>query len=255
MQVALAQYDIVWEDPVANLAKVRSFVSRDVDLLVLPETCLTGFTMEPDSLAESMEGEHIRTLQLLADEHEVALMGSLVVREKDHIFNRMILFTPNDAMQYYDKRHLFTLGGEGKNYTAGANDGIFQLAIGDEVWKICARICYDLRFPAWCRNTTDYDLLVFVASWPEKRHHAWLNLVQARAIENQAYTIGVNRIGHDGNGLNYLGGSLVVDYNGEVIVSPNASPGLSKVVLSRENMLRYRTKLPFLGDRDHFVLD
>ena len=135
-------------------------------------------------------------------------------------------------------------------YTVGKNDGIFQLG----EWKICGRICYDLRFPAWSRNNTGYDLLIYVANWPKARHHAWRNLIQARAIENQAYCIGVNRIGHDGNDLDYIGGSMVVDYNGDIIADAKDSDNIVKVELSKENLITYRKKLPFLKDQDRFTL-
>jgi len=255
MRVALAQYDIQWEAPIANLEKIKTFITDDVDLLVLPEMCLTGFTMEPEGVAESMDGDHIQMLQNLADQHDLGIMGSLVVQENGKLFNRLMLFAPNQSIQTYDKRHLFTFGGESRNYTAGSNDGIFHLKVNDQEWKICARICYDLRFPAWCRNMVDYDLIVFVASWPEKRHHAWQNLIQARAIENQAYAIGVNRTGKDGNNLNYLGGSRVVDYNGDVLYDVEDKEGVSIVTLEKQKMLTYREKLPFLQDRDAIRID
>jgi len=255
MRVALAQFDIVWEDPKSNLEKIKSFISNDMDLLVFPEMFLTGFTMEPQAVAELMGGEHIQSLQDLADEYEIGIMGSLVVEEDGKLYNRMILFSPNQPKQTYDKRHLFTFGGEGRNYTSGSNDGLFRFRKNGEEWKICARICYDLRFPGWCRNMSDYDLIVFVASWPEKRHHAWLNLIQARAIENQAYAIGVNRIGKDGNDLSYLGGSLAVDYNGEILINSGEKEGTKTVILEKEKMLHYREKLPFLQDRDRISID
>ena len=250
MRVSLAQFDIHWEDPTANLGVVKTMMSTKSDLVVLPEMFLTGFTMDPHSIAASMDGHEIQSLQDMVDTSGTALMGSLVVKEENQLFNRMILFTPNESMQYYDKRHLFSFGGEGRNYTAGNNDGIFHL----KDWKICARICYDLRFPAWCRNTMDYDLIVFVASWPKARHHAWTNLVQARAIENQAFAIGVNRLGSDGNNLDYLGGSLAVDYNGEIITHAGSDKEVRTVTLDKAAMLNYRSKLPFLKDQDRFTI-
>ena len=251
MRVTLAQFDIHWEDPNANLAVVEDMIPQDTDLVVFPEMFLTGFTMDPINVASTMEGGHIRSLQDIANASGIALMGSLVVKEKNHLYNRMILFTPHDELQYYDKRHLFSIGGEGRKYTSGENDGIFQL----NGWKICARICYDLRFPAWCRNTMDYDLIVFVASWPKARHHAWTNLVQARAIENQAFAIGVNRLGRDGNDLDYLGGSIAVDYNGDIVADAGNENDVVTVDLDRDAMLNYRTKLPFLKDQDRFTLN
>ena len=250
MRVGLAQFDIQWETPDVNLEIVRSKVTSDLDLIVFPEMFLTGFSMDPHNIAEKMDGPRIQALQSLADDHGTAIMGSLIVEEEGQLYNRMLLFTPNGTIQSYDKRHLFTFGGEGRNYTAGNTDGIFQL--GD--WKICARICYDLRFPVWCRNTSEYDLIVFVASWPKTRHHAWLNLVQARAIENQAFSIGVNRTGFDGNELAYLGGSLAVDYNGDVLANANDSNDVMVVELNKQHMLEYRQKLPFLPDQDKFTI-
>jgi predicted amidohydrolase len=251
MRVTLAQFDIHWEDPNANLAMVKTMIPQGTDLVVLPEMFLTGFTMNPHGVAASMDGDDIQSLQDIANTSGTALMGSLVVKEGNHLYNRMILFTPDGEMQYYDKRHLFSFGGEGRNYTAGENEGIFHL----NGWKLCARICYDLRFPVWCRNTMDYDLIVFVASWPKARHHAWINLIQARAIENQAYAIGVNRLGRDGNNLEYLGGSMTVDYNGEVIGDAGDGNDLVTVDLDRNAMLHYRSKLPFLKDQDRFAID
>jgi len=251
MQVALIQFDIVWEDPRANLSTIREMLPKEVDLAILPEMFLTGFTMEPKQVAEAMESENVTTLQNLADETGVAIMGSLVIEENSKLFNRLILFSPGASMQYYDKRHLFTYGGEGQNYSAGKNSGIFQL----KDWKICARICYDLRFPTWCRNTMDYDLIVFVASWPKARHHAWTNLIQARAIENQAFAIGVNRIGQDGNNLEYLGGSMAVNYNGDIIADVEGKSEVRIVQLDKTAMENYRAKLPFLKDQDRFTID
>ncbi len=251
MRVSLAQFDVQWKDPKANLAIVEASATSDVDLVVFPEMFLTGFVMEPQRVAETMNGANIQRLQHISDEADTAIMGSLVVKEDGRLYNRMILFTPKSPMQHYDKRHLFSFGGEGENYTSGDNNGIFRL----QDWTICARICYDLRFPAWCRNTMDYDLIIFVASWPRARHHAWTNLVQARAIENQAYAIGVNRLGHDGNDLDYLGGAMAVDYDGNIVADAGDSADAIIVDLDKKAMLNYRDKLPFLKDQDDITIN
>jgi len=251
MRVALAQFDIQWEQPDANMEILESMILSDFDLIVFPEMCLTGFTMEPGDLPEYMDGTRFKTLQGIADRTDLAILGSFVVRDEKEVYNRMMLFTPQQGVQFYDKRHLFSYSGEHRAYTPGTNDGIFQLG----EWKICGRICYDLRFPVWSRNTMGYDLLIYVANWTHTRHHAWVNLLQARAIENQAYTIGVNRIGKDDNGLKYLGGSMCVDYNGDIVA--DAKDGLDIVFaeLSLESMHSYRRELPFLNDQDQFTIN
>jgi omega-amidase len=253
MRVMLMQAPLIWENPSSNRnyfeAKINEITSV-VDLIVLPEMFTSGFTMNPEPVAETMEGETIVWLKSLAKARNCAIMGSLVIAENGNFYNRLVFVFPSGEIQSYDKRHLFTLAGEDKVYTSG-NQKIVVDYLG---WKICPLICYDLRFPAFSRNSEDYDLLIYVASWPKIRTNAWDALLKARAIENMSYTIGVNRIGSDANGYEYIGHSQAVDFLGNYVLEPEEYEGFFTVKLDQEKMLETRQKLGFLNDRDSFEI-
>ena len=251
MKVALIQADLIWEDAQQNRKNFETkiyAVASDVDLIVLPEMFTTGFTMHPEGRSETMEGETIRWMTTLASSHAVAITGSLIIKENNQFYNRLVFVFPNGNIRQYDKRHLFSLAGEDKTYTAGKQ----KLLIEYNGWKICPLICYDLRFPVFSRNVEDYDLLLYVANWPKTRITAWDVLLKARAVENMCYAIGVNRIGADENDLQYCGHSQVVDFLGHEMVTSNEEEDVFTAILNRDEMLETRSKLGFLNDRDDF---
>jgi predicted amidohydrolase len=254
MKIALIQTELIWENPKENRIllqdKINS-ISHYVDIIVLPEMFTSGFTMNPESVAETMQGETISWLQNLAKSKNCAITGSLVITENGNFYNRLVFVFPDGKIETYNKRHLFTLAGEHKVYTAGKP----KLIIYYKGFKICALICYDLRFPVFSRNVENYDLLIYVANWPKVRIKAWDVLLQARAIENMCFVIGVNRIGLDGNNHEYLGHSQAIDYLGNSIIEPEKSAGIFYAELNKNNLLETRKKLAFLDDRDLFDLD
>jgi len=252
LKIALIQSPLVWENPEANrqaFSKKIESISNDVDLIVLPEMFTTGFTMDPQKI-NPLEG--VKTLEWMqnkVDKKNVALVGSIVFCEENKYYNRLYFVTPNTASYSYDKRHTFTLAGEDKVYKAGAS----RLIIDYKGFKICPLICYDLRFPVWARNNEDYDILLYVANWPKPRVNAWDALLKARAIENMAYSIGVNRIGKDISEYEYNGHSAVYDVLGEQLVFSEKEEILY-ATLSKEHIETTRNKLKFLDDRDQFIL-
>ena len=253
MKIALIQSSLIWENPIANrnhFEEKINAITEKIDLIVLPEMFTTGFTMNPNNLAETMEGETISWLQSLAEAKNSAITGSLVIKENDNFYNRLVFVFPSGEMQFYDKRHLFTLAGEDKIYTSGKEKLIVEY-LG---WKICPLVCYDLRFPVFARNVEDYDLLIYVANWPKPRVNAWDILLKARAVENMCYSIGVNRIGFDNNNFEHVGHSQLVDFLGNYVLEPQETEGVFIVELNKEKLLETRKKLGFLNDRDSFEL-
>jgi len=253
MKIALIQAPLVWENPKANRAyfeeKIKS-VSEEIDLIVLPEMFTTGFTMEPKNLWETMDGETIMLLKNLAKAKDVAITGSLIIKENDKLFNRLVFVFPSGIVEKYDKRHLFSLAGEEEIYTSGKD----KLIVEYRGWKICPLICYDLRFPVFARNVEEYDLLIYAANWPTQRIHAWNTLLKARAVENMAYTVGVNRIGEDDNGYPHIGHSQVIDFLGEYVLEPQESEAIFTVALDKKELEEAREKYGFLSDRDDFEI-
>ena len=253
MKVAVIQSPLVWEDPQLNRnyfeAKINTIVS-EVDLIVLPEMFTTGFTMQAEAVAETMQGQTMLWLQSLAKASKCAITGSLIVTEDGKFYNRMVFVFPTGEVQQYDKRHLFTLAGENVVFTAGTE----KIIIEYKGWKICPLICYDLRFPVFSRNTENYDMLIYVANWPKTRINAWDTLLKARAIENMSYTIGVNRLGVDGTNLEYVGHSQIVDYLGNSVLEPQKGEGVYIAELDKNRLLDTRKKLDFLKDQDQFQL-
>lgn len=223
---------------------------EEVDLIVLPEMFSSGFTMNPKAVAETMNGETIAWLQHLAKAKDCAITGSLVIEENGKYYNRLVFVYPNGELKTYDKRHLFTLAGEDKVYTAGKE----KLIIEYKGFRICPLICYDLRFPVFARNVEDYDVLIYVANWPKPRINAWDILLKARAVENMSYAIGVNRIGMDENELEYVGHTQAVDFLGNYLLEAQETDGVFIVELDKEKVLETRSKLAFLKDKDSFKL-
>ncbi|MET0759903.1 MAG: amidohydrolase [Flavobacterium sp.] len=253
MKIALIQASLIWENPQANRAyfseKINA-IQEKLDLIVLPEMFTTGFTMNPISVAETMQGETISWLKTLTKSKNIAITGSLIIKENNQFYNRLVFIFPSGELQYYDKRHLFTLAGEDKTYTKGTD----KLIVDYLGWKICPLICYDLRFPVFARNMEDYDLLIYVANWPEPRINAWDALLKARAIENMSYVIGLNRIGEDQNKHNYPGHSQALDCLGNYLIAPNEQEDVFITFLDKQKMLETREKFGFLNDRDLFSI-
>ena len=253
MKIALIQSPLIWENPKANrlyFEEKINVITEKIDLIVLPEMFTTGFTMNPNEVAETMQGETIAWLQSLARSKNTAITGSLIIKENNNFYNRLVFVFPNGEIQTYDKRHLFTLVGEDKIYTSGKE----KLIVEYKGFKICPLVCYDLRFPVFARNTEDYDVLIFVANWPKPRINAWDALLKARAIENMSYVIGVNRIGEDSNKHEYLGHSQAVDYLGNYIIEPQEAEGVFITTLDKEKLIETRNKFGFLNDRDAFEI-
>jgi len=253
MKIAVIQSSLVWENPKANRSYFESkisAISETVDLIVLPEMFTSGFTMNPKEVAETMNGETVSWMQSLAKAKNCAITGSLVITENNNFYNRLVFVFPSGEMQHYDKRHLFSLAEEDKTYTSGKE----KLLIEYKGWKICPLICYDLRFPVFSRNVENYDLLLYVASWPKPRINAWDALLKARAIENMSYVVGVNRIGLDANNFEYVGHSQAIDFLGNYIVEPFENEAVKILTLDKNQMLETRQKLNFLNDQDAFKI-
>ena len=254
LKVAIIQSDLVWEQPKKNrkhfTEKIET-INTAVDVIVLPEMFTTGFTMNPNEVAEPMDGKTVTWMQNTAIETNAAIAGSVVITENGKFYNRFLFVEPNGTVAHYDKRHTFTLAGEDKVYTSGNK----KVVIEYKGWKICPMVCYDLRFPVWARNAENYDVLVYVANWPKPRVLAWDTLLKARAIENMSYCIGVNRIGEDNEHNEYCGHSAVYDILGNNITPIKPNKEHTEIVTLERNQINfYRNKLRFLDDKDHFIL-
>lgn len=251
MKTALIQTNIIWENPSENRRileeKINALIEA-IDLIILPEMFTSGFTMHPNLVAETMDGSTISWLKNIAKAKNCAITGSLIITENGNFYNRMVFVFPNGEMQFYDKKHLFTLAGEDKVYTSGNE----KVVVKYNHWKICLQVCYDLRFPVFSRNTENYDVLIYVASWPKVRTNAWDILLKARAVENLSYVIGVNRIGTDNNDFEYIGHSQIIDELGNFIIEPTENEGVFMANLDKNKMLETRNKLNFLNDKDAF---
>ncbi len=252
LKIALVQTALKWEDPEANVKHIARFLAEcdaDTNIIVLPEMFSTGFTMNPAQVAESMEDTTVQWMKSEAARYDAAIVGSLVIQEKNMFHNRLIFAEPSGKIWYYDKRHTFTLAGEDKVYTAGTD----RLIVEYLGWRICPLICYDLRFPVWARNNVNYQVLLYVANWPAPRIEAWDTLLKARAIENMCYCIGVNRIGSDENNHLYTGHSAVYDALGNRMVFMEKEE-IQHLTISGPELLNKRDKFKFLEDRDIFNL-
>lgn len=250
LKISLAEFDIEWENPQANLEFLDSLLENHAsDLVVLPEMFTTGFSMNAGSIAEKPFGESFEWMRSKAEEGNCAVCGSISTKENGKFYNRHYFVTPGKSV-FYDKKHLFGYGKEPEAYSPGNE----IVSVGYLGWKFRLTTCYDLRFPVWCRNSDDYDALICVANWPAVRTEPWKALLKARAIENMAYTIGVNRIGIDDYDLKYNGNSKVFDAIGEEIKLKPERKFLHQAELSAESLLNYRKNYGFLNDRDKFLL-
>jgi predicted amidohydrolase len=254
LHIALVQADIVWEDKAANLRQYENYIENiqgKKEVIVLPEMFSTGFSMAPGRLAETMDGDTVLWMKEMSRRHRAIITGSLIIEEDGKYYNRLLWVRPDGEVGKYDKRHLFGYADEDKHYTPGGK----RLIASVNGWRICLMVCYDLRFPVWARNTgAEYDVLLYVANWPEKRSLAWKTLLQARAIENMSYTVGVNRVGNDAMGLSYKGESSVFGPLGELLWQKADEPASQAVVLEKTHLEQTRQQLPFLNDADKFML-
>lgn len=255
LRLTMIQSDIVWENREANLNKQENRLkelSGKTDLIVFPEMFTTGFSMNSASLADTENGETIQRLKHWSDTYEFALSGSFICVQDNQYFNRGFFIAPGNNPVYYDKRHLFRMGNESQNFSAGNRQTITTY----KGWNICLSICYDLRFPVWLRNNeARYDLLLVSACWPQPRISTWDILLQARAIENQAYVCGVNRVGKDPSGLYYPGHSAVIDPKGKTLLSASeGTESIDTATLSANDLIRFRKKFPVLQDADLFTI-
>ena len=253
LKIAGIQTELFWEDIDKNIehfyAKIDS-ISEDVDLIILPETFSTGFSMN-QSITEPMNGKAVSWIKQKAIEKKCCIGGSVLITENGEFYNRMIIAKSDGEILTYDKRHLFSFGDEDKHFSPGNERVVFEL----NGWKICPQICYDLRFPVWSRNTSEIDLYVYVANWPEVRKNPWSNLLISRAIENVSYVIGVNRVGFDGTDKNYSGNSVIIDYKGEEISQiPEYKNHIEITTLNKQNLIDFRAKFSALNDGDKFKI-
>ena len=254
LSIHLIQVDLAWENKVENLTTIQREIENlpeSADLVILPEMFSTGFTMKPDFVAETMSGKTVVWMKQMAAKFNIALVGSIVITEDEKFYNRLLFVTKDGILETYDKRHLFSYAGEEKVYTAGTERKI----INYKGWNICLQICYDLRFPVFIRNHGEYDLLLFVANWPESRVVAWDALLKARAIENICYVAGVNRVGNDKHNYFHNGHSQLIDYLGEYLIKPQEKVGAFQYTIEKQPLLDVREKLGFLSDADHFTLE
>lgn len=254
LNVTLIQADIVWEDKNANLKQYQSFIESVQDkkeVVVLPEMFSTGFSMNTQALAEPMDGPTAQWMKNIAKQHRCILTGSLIIEDEGKYYNRLLWVQPDGVMHHYDKRHLFAYADEHNHFTPGDK----RLIVSVKGFRICPMVCYDLRFPVWARNRDEeYDVLLYVANWPERRNLAWKTLLPARAIENLSYVIGVNRVGLDAKGLSYTGDSAVYGLLGEKLYEVSNTSAVYTITLEKEQVDNTRAQLPFLNDADNFLI-
>ncbi|RLA27204.1 MAG: amidohydrolase [Gammaproteobacteria bacterium] len=253
LTVSIVQADLHWHDAQKSreyFANVLHALNDQTDLIVLPEMFTTGFTMDAKPYAESMDGVSVSWMKEMAAEKNTSVCGSLIIAENDKFYNRFICVDPNGQEASYDKRHLFRLADEQHHFSAG--DEIISFEING--WRICPMVCYDLRFPVWSRNRNNYDLLLYVANWPSRRHYAWESLLRARAIENLSYVVGVNRTGVDGNDIPYTGGSAIIDYTGQELANLNDQTGVVSKTLDIDALEKFRNRFAFHEDADDFSI-
>lgn len=253
LNITLLQTNLHWEDPDANRVYLSNLLDKigTTDLIILPEMFNTGFSMNSRKLAEVMDGETIQWMTEVAKEKRAVVTGSLIVKEGISYYNRLIWMRPNGTFEWYDKKHLFRMANENEHFTSGKS----KLIVALKGWKICPLICYDLRFPVWSRNVENFDLLFYVANWPEARVSAWEKLIYARAIENQCYVAGVNRIGKDGKDIPYSGNSMLVSPKGDLLwKAENHLEEVKTISLSLEDLSTFRKKFPVSSDADRFEI-
>ena len=265
LTITTIQTDLIWEDKEANLRLLEKKIlslAGPVEVVVLPEMFSTGFSMKPEFFAEPMDGPAVSWMRTVAASRKIILTGSLIIREGNDYFNRLIWMQPNGVFGYYDKRHRFAYAGEDQSYSAGCK----RLITSVKGWRVLPLICYDLRFPVWSRQTAsithggvdgnlEYDLLLYVANWPQRRSHAWKTLLQARAIENQCFVAGVNRIGNDGNGIYHSGDTGIIGPLGEVLYDAAEREEVFSLTLQKETLTGVRQHFPFWRDADQFTIE
>ena len=264
LTITTIQTNLVWENKVANLQlleeKINS-IEEKTEVVVLPEMFSTGFSMQPALFAETMDGETLTWMRKIAAAKKIILTGSIIIKEEEKYFNRLIWMLPNGQLGYYDKKHLFAFAGEDQHYAAGNK----RLIASVKGWKINLQVCYDLRFPVWARQSfhsfeketeagLEFDLLLYVANWPQRRNHAWKTLLAARAIENQCYVIGVNRVGNDGNNIYHSGDSMVINALGETSYHKADEEDIHTITLYKTELEEVRNKFPFWKDGDRFTI-
>jgi predicted amidohydrolase len=251
--ITYIQTDLFWENSAANLEKFERYFKqiKDTHMVILPEMFNTGFSMNVKDLAQGQNGEVVQWLLNQSKKNSFAIVGSTIICDENKHYNRLLMVSPNGEINYYDKRHLFRMGNEGDNFDAGTRMAIFNY-LG---WRIRPLICYDLRFPVWSRNQNNYDMLIYVANWPAARCEVWKTLLKARAIENQCYVVGVNRIGEDGMKISYAGDSMVIDPKGNVISEiVENKEGFSTITLSLSELQNFKEKFPVHLDADNFKI-
>lgn len=255
LKISLIQTSIYWEDVDKNLKMLEdkiNFLSGKTEIVVLPEMFSSGFTMDPQIVAETISGKTVEWMKSLSKKNRLIITGSLVIKEDEKYYNRLIWMQPDGNFFSYNKRHLFGFAGENEKYSPGNK----RLIVSVKGWKINLLICYDLRFPVWSRQnkneSPEFDVLIYVANWPEKRINAWITLLKARAIENQCYVVGVNRVGKDENEIAYNGFSMVIDPFGEVIYEKPKVEDIFTLELDTEKLEKIRESFPFLKDSDDF---
>ncbi len=251
LKITIVQPDIIWENPTANLEKYSEWLKKidNTDVIILPEMFTTGFSMHPEKLKEPMDGQSVKWMQQLAAYKNAAVVGSLIIENDGKVYNRALWVFPDGKIETYDKRHLYSMGQEHLHYTPGKD----KLIVDYKGWKFCPQICYDLRFPVFVRNLEDYDVVFYMANWPSPRHHVWKNLLISRAIENQAYCFGINRVGTDGVGLHYQGDSACVSPKGFAEFM-GESEKVQTFDISYSELHKFRKKFPLLIDRDSFSI-
>lgn len=253
LRISLVQSELAWENIPANLQQFEQKLlplAGHTDLIVLPEMFSTGFSMHPELLSTDLLESSLQWMERMAKACQAVITGSLIIREAGIYYNRLIWMQPDGIFEKYDKRHLFSYGNEQEHFARGNE----RLIVEYKGWRICPLICYDLRFPVWSRNTEDYHLLLYVANWPDRRIEHWKALVAARAIENQAYVAAVNRIGSDGDGVQYSGDSSLMRYDGALLWRAAHLESVSTHSISKSALLEYRNQFQFLSDRDHFQI-
>lgn len=253
LNVSIVQSDLAWHDPGANrdaFARVIAGIDEPTDLIVLPEMFTTGFSMDAPNLAEVADGPSVAWMQEMAIQANAAICGSLIIEDNGKYFNRFFCVDAGGQLAAYNKRHLFRLADEQNHYSQGRELVVFEL----NGFRICPMVCYDLRFPVWSRNRGDYDVVIYVANWPNRRQHAWDSLLRARAIENLSYVVGVNRTGTDGNDLPYAGGSAILDYLGEDMANLGDTAGTATATLDLAELGKFRERFGFHLDADDFEL-
>src|SRR5579863_83061 len=276
LTVTTIQADLQWEDQPANLRRLEEKIDgigMQTELVILPEMFPTGFSMRPETFAEQMDGPTVTWMRAVAARKKIILTGSLIIEEDGCYFNRLIWMLPTGQYGCYDKRHRFAYAGEDEHYTAGQK----RLVASVKGWKVLLLVCYDLRFPVWSRQqptlaaetsamagssaeippqaALEYDLIIYVANWPDRRSHAWKTLLQARAIENQSYVVGVNRVGEDGNGIAHSGDSMIIDPLGETLYHAAPTEEVFTLTLTKDRLDTVRERFPFWRDSDHFYIE